>query len=145
MWVYSISPPSLSLIGSLTTEIYYRTEKKNWKHRQTDTSTHTHTNTHIHRDWIWIFPHTKNIGSNKNFWFQIHGVRAECRRNLSADAYKFVLELKTRTIQIDFSICLNIDETKRATTILFFLPNYLKFYKDSSEKKENWRKMISIF
>ena len=36
MWVYSIAPPSLSLIGLLiTTEIYDLTEKKNnWKYTQ---------------------------------------------------------------------------------------------------------------
>ena len=32
LWVYSISLPSLGLIGSQTTEIFYRTEK-NWIHR----------------------------------------------------------------------------------------------------------------
>ena len=40
MWVYSISPPSLSLTGSLTTEIYYRTEKKTGNtHTQTENDT----------------------------------------------------------------------------------------------------------
>ena len=37
MWVYSISAPTLSLIGSLTTEIYYWTEKNGNKHTQTHT------------------------------------------------------------------------------------------------------------
>ena len=32
MWVYSICPPSLSLIGELTMDIHYQTETKNWKY-----------------------------------------------------------------------------------------------------------------
>ena len=47
MWVYSISPPSFSLIGPLTTEIYYQTEKK--KKLETHTSIHTNRN--------WYSPH----------------------------------------------------------------------------------------
>ena len=44
MWVYSTSPPSLSLMGSLTTEIYYRTGITG----NTNTNIHTHTRTHTH-------------------------------------------------------------------------------------------------
>ena len=36
MWVPSISPPNVSLIGSLTTEIYHRIEN-HWKCTQTRT------------------------------------------------------------------------------------------------------------
>ena len=43
MRVYCISPPSLSLIGPLTTEIYCLTEKE-WKHTPPP-PTHTNTNT----------------------------------------------------------------------------------------------------
>ena len=35
MWVYSVSPPSLSLIGPLTTEIYYWTGITTQTDRQT--------------------------------------------------------------------------------------------------------------
>ena len=42
MWVYSIFPPSLILIGLLTTEIYYRTgNKKLETHKHINTRTHT--------------------------------------------------------------------------------------------------------
>ena len=37
MWVYSISPPSLSLIDALTTDIYYRAdEMKTQKRKHTE-------------------------------------------------------------------------------------------------------------
>ena len=39
-YIFYISPPHLSLIGPLTTEIYYRTEKKT---RYTDRQTHRET------------------------------------------------------------------------------------------------------
>ena len=39
MWIPSIAPPNLSLIGSLTMEIYYRTEITGIAHRQTYTQT----------------------------------------------------------------------------------------------------------
>ena len=41
MWVSSISLPNLSLIGLLTTEIYYRSGNAG----QTDTNTHTESDT----------------------------------------------------------------------------------------------------
>ena len=47
MWIYSISPPSLSLIGALTTEIYFQT-KKSWRHLQTHNYIHTHKYMHTH-------------------------------------------------------------------------------------------------
>ena len=46
MWVYFISPPSLNLIGPVTTDIYYQRGITG----NTDTHTHTHTNTHTHTE-----------------------------------------------------------------------------------------------
>ena len=43
MWVYSTSPPNLSLIGLLTTDIYYQTGITGQIHRQTDTQTESDT------------------------------------------------------------------------------------------------------
>ena len=43
MWVYSLIPPSLSLIGPLTMEIYYRTGITGNTNTQTDTQTETDT------------------------------------------------------------------------------------------------------
>ena len=51
MWVYSISPPSLSLIGPLTTEFFYRTE--------------TETNTQIYIKTETDTLHIYQIGSSK--------------------------------------------------------------------------------
>ena len=42
MWVFSTTPPNLSLIGLLTTEIYYWIGITG----NTDTQTHRQTNTH---------------------------------------------------------------------------------------------------
>ena len=44
----SISPLNLSLIGPLTTEIYYPTRLAGQTDAQIDRQTHTHTHTHIH-------------------------------------------------------------------------------------------------
>ena len=43
MWIPSISPPNLSLISPLTTEIYHRTEITANNHRQTHTKTESDT------------------------------------------------------------------------------------------------------
>ena len=48
-WVYSISPPSLSSIGVLSTDIYFRT--------------YTNGNTKRERDWNW---YSYRMGSSKN-------------------------------------------------------------------------------
>ena len=49
MWVYSFSPPSLSLIGPLTTEICYGTEKEKLvTHTNTHTCKCTQTHTHTY-------------------------------------------------------------------------------------------------
>ena len=45
MLLTSISPPNLSLIGSLTTEIYYQTGITGNTDRQTDRQTDRHTHT----------------------------------------------------------------------------------------------------
>ena len=45
IWVYSISPPSLSLKNALTTEIYCQTEIKTG-----NTNTHTDKHTDNHRE-----------------------------------------------------------------------------------------------
>ena len=48
MWIYSISPPSLSFIGSLTTNNRDLFSNRNHlKHKHTHTHTNTHTHTHI--------------------------------------------------------------------------------------------------
>ena len=56
MWVSSIYPPNLSLIGPITTEIYYWREK-NWKH------TNTHTDTQIETDTFPLY----QVGSRKTW------------------------------------------------------------------------------
>ena len=48
MWVFSNSPPNLSLISSLTTEIYRRIEITG----NTDTQTHTETHTQPESDTL---------------------------------------------------------------------------------------------
>ena len=52
MWVYSIFPPSVSLVGLLTKKIYYWTEKIDTHTHTTNTHTHTNTPTHTqtHKD-----------------------------------------------------------------------------------------------
>ena len=50
MWVSSTSPLNLSLIGPLTTEIYY------WTGITGITNIYTDRRTETHRDWIWYSP-----------------------------------------------------------------------------------------
>ena len=52
MWVYLISPPSLSLIGPLTMDIYYRTGITENTDRQTDRQTDTQTHTQTESDTL---------------------------------------------------------------------------------------------
>ena len=51
MWVFSTSPSDLSLIGPLTTEVYYRIGITR------NTKTQKHKNTDTHKDWIWYSLH----------------------------------------------------------------------------------------
>ena len=61
MWVYSISLISLSLIVSLTMEIYYRTGITENTDRQTDRQTDTQTHTQTESDTL----PKQDLGSSK--------------------------------------------------------------------------------
>ena len=54
MKVSSSSPPNLSLIGPITTEVYYRTGITGNTDTQTDRQTDTHVHTEIESDTLYI-------------------------------------------------------------------------------------------
>ena len=71
-----ISPPSLSFVDPLTTEIYYWTEKKMETHSHTQTQTHTHTYKHSHTHMHFcLFKYCNPLMRRKETFLNEVGVR----------------------------------------------------------------------
>ena len=60
MWVSSVSPQNLSLIGPLTTKIYHRTGITINTDTNRDTNTETYTKVHTHK-FVHTYLYTRTI------------------------------------------------------------------------------------